>query len=81
MGDQTNTGCEQRSYFKALLFAGLLLSETQLLVNLKSYTSVSTLPAATLTYFVISNQSNIQPPSIWASRSQGIVLENGAKTE
>lgn len=59
----------QQGSFKLILFAGLLLSETQLLVNLKSYALVYTMPYFTLVYFILSIFTVTQPPATSVSSS------------
>jgi hypothetical protein len=57
MGEHGSASCTQRAYFKLMLFAGLLLSETQLLVNLKAFAPAYIVPYFTLTYFILSKTS------------------------
>lgn len=73
--DQDSAGCALRGHLKLLLFVGLLLSETQLLVNLKAYFPPYNLPYCTLAFFILCNSSPMQPQHISFQSSHAMHLE------
>lgn len=57
MLESKTTNFEEQKYYKAMLFVGVLLSETQILVNLRGYSPIFTFPYFTVAYFAISISS------------------------
>lgn len=51
------TNFEEQRYYKTMLFVGVLLSETQILVNLRDYSPIFTIPYFTVAYFAVSISS------------------------
>jgi hypothetical protein len=79
--DQGSAGCALREHMRILLFSGLVLSETQVLVNLKTYAPSYFFPYTTLAYFVLGNHPLMQPPHIWDTYSRDMPSEEGGRRE